>query len=79
MWETTVQDALQRLSGTYFPRQSEIVRLEEMLRESRDRLRRLKRMGKDEAEQLQKVTELTQKVSRFKVLNRYFRSGKAPI
>jgi phosphoglycerate-specific signal transduction histidine kinase len=73
-----VQDALQRLSGTYFPRQSEIVRLEEMLSESRDRLRRLKRMG-NEAEQLQRVTELTQKVSRFKVLNRYFRSGKAPI
>jgi hypothetical protein len=78
MRETTVQ-ALQRLSGTYFPRQSEIVRLEEMLSESRDRLRRLKRLGKDEAEQLQKVNELTQKVSRFRTLNRYFRSGKAPI
>jgi hypothetical protein len=30
-----------------------------MLNESRDRLKRLKRMGKDEAEQLQKVNELT--------------------
>jgi hypothetical protein len=74
-----VQRALESLSRTYFPRQREIVRLEAMLHESRERLKRLKRMGKDETQQSQIVDDLTQKVTRFKAINRYFRSGSAPM
>jgi hypothetical protein len=69
-----VQTALERLSGTYMPRQREIVKLEEMLSES---LAGLKRLGEDETEQRQRDNELAKKIARFNAISRYFGSGRA--
>jgi hypothetical protein len=72
----SVQTALDRLSSTYMPRQREIIKLEEMLSESRAGLKHLKRLGEDETEQ-QQISELAKKIARFNAISRYFRSGTA--
>jgi hypothetical protein len=73
----SVQTALDRLSSTYMPRQREIIKLEEMLSESRAGLKHLKRLGEDETEQQQRISELAKKIARVNAISRYFRSGTA--
>jgi uncharacterized protein involved in exopolysaccharide biosynthesis len=73
MRETTVQRALESLSETYFPRQSEITRLERLVTETRAKSKRLAQAGQNHAQAQQTVYELAQRVARLKAINRYVR------
>jgi uncharacterized protein involved in exopolysaccharide biosynthesis len=73
MRETLVQRALESLSETYFPRASEITRLERQLNETRAKSKRLAQSGQNYAEPQKTVYELAQKVARLKAINRYVR------
>jgi hypothetical protein len=66
-----VQHALESLSETFFPRQSEIARLERLLNETRAKSKKLAQSGQNHAEAQEKVYELAQKVARMKAINRY--------
>jgi hypothetical protein len=71
--ETPVHRALESLSSVYFPRQSEIRRLETLLAEARQKLHALARQGEDDASERECVGELMKNIARLKAVSRYLR------
>jgi hypothetical protein len=67
----SVQRALERLSNVYIPRQSEIVRLEDLLAEARRELLVLARKGARGTAERNRVGDLMKNIAQLKATARF--------